>query len=70
MSFRVPVPDVSVVDLTVRLGKSATYEDICKVCLLRNCMFFFLIAVEKVIRAQCEGPLKVFRKILLWCFVF
>jgi glyceraldehyde 3-phosphate dehydrogenase len=41
MSFRVPVPDVSVVDLTVRLGKSATYEDICK-----------------VIRAQCEGPLK------------
>ena len=31
MSFRVPVPDVSVVDLTVRLGKSATYEEICKV---------------------------------------
>lgn len=28
MSFRVPVPDVSVVDLTVRLEKSATYEDI------------------------------------------
>jgi glyceraldehyde-3-phosphate dehydrogenase/erythrose-4-phosphate dehydrogenase len=30
MSFRVPVPDVSVVDLTVRLGKAATYEEICK----------------------------------------
>ncbi len=30
MSFRVPVPDVSVVDLTVRLEKSATYEDIKK----------------------------------------
>src|SRR6201746_385666 len=30
MSFRVPVPDVSVVDLTVRLGKSASYEDIKK----------------------------------------
>jgi len=30
MSFRVPVPDVSVVDLTVRLEKAATYNDICK----------------------------------------
>jgi len=28
MSFRVPVPDVSVVDLTVKLSKSATYEEI------------------------------------------
>ncbi|OUM62481.1 hypothetical protein PIROE2DRAFT_51688 [Piromyces sp. E2] len=28
MSFRVPVPDVSVVDLTVALKKPATYEDI------------------------------------------
>jgi glyceraldehyde 3-phosphate dehydrogenase len=28
MAFRVPTPDVSVVDLTVRLVKSATYEDI------------------------------------------
>lgn len=30
MSFRVPVSDVSVVDLTVRLEKAATYEDIKK----------------------------------------
>ena len=30
MSFRVPVPDVSVVDLTVRLKTPATYEDIKK----------------------------------------
>lgn len=30
MSFRVPVPDVSVVDLTVRLEKPATYEEIKK----------------------------------------
>jgi glyceraldehyde 3-phosphate dehydrogenase len=30
MSFRVPVADVSVVDLTVKLEKSATYEDIKK----------------------------------------
>jgi len=31
MAFRVPTPDVSVVDLTVRLQKEATYEQICKV---------------------------------------
>ncbi|TPW26149.1 type I glyceraldehyde-3-phosphate dehydrogenase [Pararhizobium mangrovi] len=30
MSFRVPSADVSVVDLTVELEKSATYDDICK----------------------------------------
>lgn len=30
MSFRVPVADVSVVDLTVRLEKSATYAEICQ----------------------------------------
>uniref|UniRef100_A0A6M2DR70 Glyceraldehyde-3-phosphate dehydrogenase n=1 Tax=Xenopsylla cheopis TaxID=163159 RepID=A0A6M2DR70_XENCH len=30
MAFRVPVANVSVVDLTVRLAKSATYEDIKK----------------------------------------
>ena len=30
MSFRVPVADVSVVDLTVRLDKKASYEDIKK----------------------------------------
>jgi len=31
MAFRVPTPDVSVVDLTVRLEKETTYEEICKV---------------------------------------
>ena len=30
MAFRVPTCNVSVVDLTVKLGKGATYEDICK----------------------------------------
>lgn len=30
MAFRVPTPNVSVVDLTVKLGKNATYEEICK----------------------------------------
>lgn len=31
MSFRVPTPDVSVVDLTVRLANPASYAEICKV---------------------------------------
>ncbi|MBX4181174.1 type I glyceraldehyde-3-phosphate dehydrogenase [Sodalis sp. CWE] len=31
MSFRVPTPNVSVVDLTVRLEKSTSYEDICSI---------------------------------------
>ncbi len=31
MAFRVPTADVSVVDLTCRLEKGASYEDICKV---------------------------------------
>ncbi len=31
MSFRVPTPDVSVVDLTVRLKKETTYKEICAV---------------------------------------
>lgn len=30
MSFRVPVPDVSVVDLTVNLAQDTTYEQICE----------------------------------------
>merc|ERR1712240_410722 len=30
MAFRVPTPDVSVVDLTVRLERGASYADICK----------------------------------------
>lgn len=31
MAFRVPTPNVSVVDLTVRIEKGATYEKICEV---------------------------------------
>jgi len=30
MAFRVPTPDVSVVDLTVRIQKEASYEEICQ----------------------------------------
>jgi glyceraldehyde 3-phosphate dehydrogenase len=29
MSFRVPTANVSVVDLTVKLGKEVSYKDIC-----------------------------------------
>jgi glyceraldehyde 3-phosphate dehydrogenase len=29
MAFRVPTPNVSVVDLTVKLAKKASYEEIC-----------------------------------------
>eukprot|EP00827_Trimyema_finlayi_P006412 TRINITY_DN715_c0_g2_i1.p1 TRINITY_DN715_c0_g2~~TRINITY_DN715_c0_g2_i1.p1 ORF type:complete len:390 (+),score=205.42 TRINITY_DN715_c0_g2_i1:48-1172(+) len=31
MAIRVPTPDVSIVDLTVKLAKETTYEEICKV---------------------------------------
>ncbi len=31
MAFRIPTPDVSVVDLTARLAKGTTYEEICQV---------------------------------------
>jgi glyceraldehyde 3-phosphate dehydrogenase len=31
MAFRIPTSDVSVVDLTVRLGKDTSYEEICNV---------------------------------------
>ncbi len=31
MAFRVPTPNVSVVDLTVNLAKPTSYADICKV---------------------------------------
>lgn len=30
MALRIPTPDVSVVDLTVKLSKATTYEEICK----------------------------------------
>ncbi|MFW5754843.1 MAG: type I glyceraldehyde-3-phosphate dehydrogenase [Marinilabiliaceae bacterium] len=30
MAFRIPTPDVSVVDLTCRLEKGASYEEVCK----------------------------------------
>ena len=58
MAFRVPTPDVSVVDLTVRLEKPATYDEICAVLLLpRSCSEFIFFA--QVLKAASEaGPLK------------
>ena len=44
MAFRVPTPDVSVVDLTVRLEKGASYEEIC----------------QKIKEASESGPMKGF----------
>lgn len=42
MAFRVPTPNVSVVDLTCRLEKSASYEDV-KAAIKYVSIFFFLI---------------------------
>ena len=42
MAFRVPTSDVSVVDLTVRLEKEVSYEDIC----------------EKIKEVSEDGPMK------------
>ena len=39
MAFRVPVADVSVVDLTVRLKKGATYDDIVE-CIKKHAFQF------------------------------
>ena len=46
MSFRVPTLNVSVVDLTVKLAKPTTYEDICKM-------------VEKYSQTSMEGVIGV-----------
>jgi len=44
MAFRVPTPDVSVVDLTVKLKKPATYQHICEV-------------IKKASQSEMEGVL-------------
>jgi len=44
MAFRVPTPDVSVVDLTVKLEKSAQYSEICQ-------------AIKKAAEGQMKGIL-------------
>ena len=52
MAFRVPTPDVSVVDLTVRLEKPATYDEICAVLLKPK---FGRVALEKHF-SRCSRP--------------
>ncbi|MGP1956647.1 MAG: type I glyceraldehyde-3-phosphate dehydrogenase [Arsenophonus sp. NC-PE1-MAG3] len=44
MAFRVPTPNVSVVDLTVRLNKPATYKEICQ-------------TIQKAANAELKGIL-------------
>ena len=41
MAFRVPTPNVSVVDLTCRLKKNASYEDVKAAIKYVYCVFFF-----------------------------
>lgn len=61
MSFRVPVADVSVVDLTVRLEKPATYPQICAAIKVKKNTFFaskivlFSLVCDK---AASEGEMK------------
>jgi len=51
MAFRVPTIDVSVVDLTCRLGKETTYEEICAVIKAKS------EGEMKGILGYCDEPL-------------
>ncbi len=52
MAFRVPTPDVSVVDLTVRLSKSTSYKEICQ-------------AMEKASQTSLQGILGYEKNLLV-----
>ena len=59
MAFRVPVPDVSVVDLTVRLKKPATYAEICaKIKEQADGRSCFLFCFFVFLTCALLGPLK------------
>ena len=72
MAFRVPTPNVSVVDLTCRLDKSASYEDIKVAIKYENLIsafrfsvflsFVYLLYSQNlyllIFRYAAEGPLK------------
>ena len=51
MALRIPIADVSVVDLTVRLTKSCSYEEICQA------MQSAAAGPMKGILAYCDEPL-------------
>ncbi|WP_159715332.1 type I glyceraldehyde-3-phosphate dehydrogenase [Blochmannia endosymbiont of Camponotus nipponensis] len=58
MSFRVPIPNVSVVDFTVRLEKTASYKNICDV--IKNATFGNFKGImgytdEKVVSSDFNG---------------
>ncbi|URJ24282.1 type I glyceraldehyde-3-phosphate dehydrogenase [Candidatus Blochmanniella camponoti] len=58
ISFRVPIPNVSVVDFTVRLKKSASYKNICDV--IKNAAYGNLKGIigytdEKVVSSDFNG---------------
>lgn len=50
MAFRVPVANVSVVDLTVRIAKSASYDDIkAKVSSYAKCILLLYISTPELV---------------------
>lgn len=51
MAFRVPTPNVSVVDLTCRLEKSASYEDVKAA--IKYCLLFSAFPVASFMYAHC-----------------
>lgn len=54
MAFRVPTPNVSVVDLTCRLEKSASYEDV-KAAIKYVSIFFFFDLVYSLLLEVVSG---------------
>lgn len=54
MAFRVPTPNVSVVDLTCRLEKSASYEDV-KAAIKYVSIFFLFDLVYSLLLEVVSG---------------
>lgn len=55
MAFRVPTPNVSVVDLTCRLEKSASYEDVKAAIKYVSIFFFFFDLVYSLLLEVVSG---------------
>ena len=59
MAFRVPTPDVSVVDLTCRLSKQTTYDEIKKVIKVRRALSHrpaLRVGRGRVLAPPCPAP--------------